>query len=96
MIGSALALATHYYALLVVAPEALWLLSCTAAARRSSRGRRGRRSCGLALIPLAISQNGTGHASWIARSRSRRLEQITPVFLVGFRSPPRPCSSPLA
>ena len=29
-------------------------------------------ACGLALIPLAISQNATGNASWIARSRWAR------------------------
>jgi 4-amino-4-deoxy-L-arabinose transferase-like glycosyltransferase len=85
---SALALADHYYAMLVVVPEAVWLLA----------GHRQRRgvwaaiafvgACGLALLPLAISQNHTGNASWIAPiPLLLRLGQIVPQFLIGFQAP---------
>ena len=46
--------------------------------------------CGLALIPLAISQNGTGHDSWIASAPlGMRLRQIVPQFLIGTGAPAR-------
>ena len=46
--------------------------------------------CGLALIPLAISQNGTGHDSWIAAAPlGLRLRQIVPQFLIGTGAPAR-------
>ena len=44
--------------------------------------------CGLALIPLALSQNSTGNASWIAPiPLGARLGQIIPQFLMGTGSP---------
>jgi mannosyltransferase len=97
VIGCALALATHYYALLVIAPEALWL----AVGHRRCRGMwialGALGACGLALLPLAISQNGTGHASWIAPiALDGRLEQIVPVFLVGFQLPAGTVLEPVA
>jgi hypothetical protein len=45
-------------------------------------------ACGLALLPLAISQNSTGNASWIAPiPLIPRLAQILPQFLIGFQAP---------
>jgi hypothetical protein len=88
VIASAFALATHYYALLTVVPEALWLLFVHRRSRavHVAVGLVG--LCGLALIPLAISQNGTGNAGWIARiGLAPRLRQIVPQFLVGFQAP---------
>ena len=60
-------LANHYYALLVVVPEAVWLL-LVHRRNRAGCGWRSRSSApvGLGLLPLAISQNSTGNASWIA------------------------------
>jgi hypothetical protein len=87
-IVSALALADHYYALLLVLPEAVWLLA------RSRRNRSVMIAigfvgvCGLALLPLAISQNSTGNASWIGPiPLLPRLGQIVPQFLIGFQAP---------
>jgi mannosyltransferase len=88
---SALALATHYYALLVVVPEALWLLylhrrrwPVVVAVALVGAG-------GVGLLPLAISQNHTGNASWIAKAALLpRLGAIVPQFLVAFQSPARP------
>src|SRR4029077_4738307 len=46
--------------------------------------------CGLALIPLALSQHSTGHDSWIANSDlAVRLRQIIPQFLIGTDAPAR-------
>jgi uncharacterized membrane protein len=79
-----LALTTHYYAVLVVAPEAAWLLF-------EHRGRRAIRLAlaaivltGLALVPLLIAQTGTGNDDWIEKtSILTRLAQVIPLLLLG-------------
>jgi mannosyltransferase len=87
-IASALALATHYYALLAIVPQALWLLAAHWRRREVQFALGATAACGLALVPLAINQNGTGHANWIARlALGPRLEQIFPQFLIGFGAP---------
>jgi mannosyltransferase len=90
-LASLLALTTEYYAALVVVPEALWLLYV------HRRGRPLRWTViavavvGVFSIPLlwfAISQNKTGHASWIAPiPLGPRLDQIIPQFTVGLQLP---------
>ncbi len=97
VICAAMALATHYYALIAVAPQAIWLLA-------SHRHRRAVHAavgvvalCGLALVPLAVSQSGTGNASWIAPvPLGRRLSQVVPQFLTGFQDPAGSLLAPLA
>ncbi len=79
---SALALATHYFAVFPVALEALWLLR-----------RRGRETlaglwivaaAGLLLAPLALHQMSLGHAEWIGdRSLLNRLWEAPVTFAVG-------------
>jgi mannosyltransferase len=79
---SALALATHYFAIFPVALEAVWLLR-----------RRGRAAAvgigivvvaGLALAPLAIHQMSLGHAEWIGdRSLGHRVWDAGVTFAVG-------------
>jgi mannosyltransferase len=79
---SALALATHYFAIFPVALEAFWLLR-----------RRGRAALaglcvvvgtGLALAPLALHQMALGHAEWIGeRSLGHRLWEAGVTFAVG-------------
>jgi mannosyltransferase len=87
-VACALALATEYYAVLLVLPEALWLLHL----------HRRRRSVWIAmgalalwsapLLWFAVSQNATGHASWIAPiPLGPRVGQIFPQFLVGYGAP---------
>jgi mannosyltransferase len=89
-LASGLAIATHYYALILVAPEAVWLLVVQRRERSVQAGIAAVGACGIALIPLALSQNGTGHASWIAPiPLGPRLDQIFPQFLVGFGAPAR-------
>jgi hypothetical protein len=86
-------LCTHYYAIVAVVPQALWLLW----AQRRSRSRRDTwiaagavAAVGAALIPLALSQNANGHDRWIARiPLGPRLGQLGPQFLLGPDSPAR-------
>ena len=88
VIAAALALATHYYALLAIVPQAVWLAVIHRRRRPVQAGTAVVAACGLALIPLAISQNGTGRSNWIAQaSLVRRLGQIVPQFVIGFGSP---------
>jgi mannosyltransferase len=87
-VAAALALAAHYYAILVVVPEAVWLLLAHRSRRTVQLGIAAVALCGLALIPLAISQNATGNSSWIAPIPLRpRLAQVIPQFLIGFQAP---------
>ena len=85
---SALALATEYYSVLVVVPEALWLLY---EHRRRREVQAGIGAVVVWCIPLlwfAISQNATGHASWIKHvALGPRIGQVFPHFLVGFGAP---------
>jgi mannosyltransferase len=87
-IACALALVTHYFAVLIVVPEAAWLLVAHRR-RRSVQVAVGVVAlAGLALIPLAISQQGTGNSNWIGRIPLHvRLSQVTPQFLLGFGAP---------
>jgi len=88
VIASGLSLATHYYALLAIVPEALWLLTAHWRKRSVQVAIGVVGICGLALIPLAISQNGTGNSNWIAPiPLASRLGQIFPQFLIGFGAP---------
>jgi mannosyltransferase len=80
--ASALALATHYFALFPILLEAAWLL-----------WRRGRAAAvgvgiivatGIALAPLAIHQTLQGHADWIGdHSLGHRLWEVAATFAVG-------------
>ena len=97
VLACALTLATHYYGLLVIVPEAAWLLVVHWRARAVQAAVGIVAVCGLALIPLALSQNGTGHASWIAAiPLGPRLGQIIPQFLIGFQAPAQSVLEPLA
>jgi mannosyltransferase len=90
VVACALALATHYYASVAVIPQAAWLLAEHRAKRDVQIAVGIVAVCGLALIPLAMSQNGTGHDAWIAGSPfGERLRQIIPQFLIGTNAPER-------
>jgi hypothetical protein len=97
VIASALALATHYYAILAVVPEAAWLLWVHRSRRPVQIGVGVVGLCGLALIPLAIGQSGTSNTSWIAMAPlGRRLGQVVPQFAIGFDGPARSVLEPVA
>jgi 4-amino-4-deoxy-L-arabinose transferase-like glycosyltransferase len=97
VLASALALATHYYAILIVVPEAVWLLVVYRWRREVRIAVAIAALCGLALIPLAISQQRTGRTNWIANvSLARRVKEIVPQFMTGFGSPAYGVLEPLA
>jgi uncharacterized membrane protein len=81
-IVSALALATHYFAVFPIAAEALVLLW-----RRGRAGLAGLWIVGLAavgLAPLEIHQMSRGHAEWIdSLSLGHRLWETAATFLTG-------------
>ncbi len=97
VIASAAALATHYYAALVVVPEALWLLHMHRRSRAVQVAFGVVALCGVGLIPLAIGQQSSGRANWIAHAPlGRRLGQIVPQFTAGFDGPAHSLLEPVA
>jgi hypothetical protein len=97
VVSSALAVATEYYAALVIIPEALWLLYRQ---RRSRPLMAGIAVLGVWCIPLlwfALSQHATGHAKWIAPiPLGHRVGEIFPQFLLGFGAPGHDVLVPIA
>ncbi|HTW11795.1 MAG TPA: glycosyltransferase family 39 protein [Solirubrobacteraceae bacterium] len=85
-----LALATHYYAILVIAPEALWMLY-EHRYKRAVYGALGFIAViGAALLPLLLEQSGSGRDAWIGRSAlGKRLSQLIPISLIGPQTPAR-------
>jgi uncharacterized membrane protein len=80
---SALALATHYFALFPIAAEAAWLM--WRERRRATWLAVGFvTAVGGALVPLVLHQKGRGHDEWIARiPLATRLRDAGKSFLVG-------------
>jgi mannosyltransferase len=79
---SALALATHYFAIFPIALEAAWLL--WRRRRDAVAGLWIVLLAGLALAPLAIHQMSLGHAEWIGdRSLGHRVWEAGVTFVVG-------------
>jgi mannosyltransferase len=88
VILSGLALSTEYYAALVVAPEALWLLYLYRRRRSVLVGMAALAVWSAPLLWFAVSQNATGHASWIAPlPLAPRVGQVIPQFLIGYGAP---------
>jgi 4-amino-4-deoxy-L-arabinose transferase-like glycosyltransferase len=88
VISSALAVATEYYAALVVVPAALWLFYRHRRERPLQIAIAGLAVWGAALLWFAVSQNSTRHASWIKHLPfAPRVGQIFPQFLIGFGAP---------
>jgi hypothetical protein len=97
VLASAAALATHYYAVLAIAPQAVWLLLAQRRRRDAQIAVAAVGLCGLALVPLALSQNSTGNAGWIAKiALGPRLGQIIPHFVIGTGAPAYDVLEPIA
>ena len=83
-VACSLALLTHYYAVILIVPEAAWLLYEHRHARAIYAGIAGIVAVGAALTPLVVSQSGTHSNRWIAHSSYLlRLKQVFPLFLLG-------------
>jgi 4-amino-4-deoxy-L-arabinose transferase-like glycosyltransferase len=79
-----LALLTHYYALILIAPEAAWLLYEHRHSRAVKAGIAVIAAVGLALLPLAIRQSRNNSNHWIEHSSYvYRLRQVPALFLIG-------------
>jgi hypothetical protein len=88
VLACGLALSTEYYSLLVIGPEALWLVYRHPRRRSVQAAVAALVLWGAPLLWFAISQNATGHANWIAKiPLGPRLGQIVPQFLIGYGSP---------
>ena len=80
---SALALATHYFAIFPIAVEAVWLLRAPRSRARSP-GLGIVALAGLALAPLALHQMSLGHAEWISNhALGHRVWEAGATFLIG-------------
>lgn len=90
-LSGAAALLSHYFAVFLLAPMALWLLwRCHAAGRL--RGAllavAALVAVGAGLVPLAVAQGGHG-TQWIGRwALSARLEAIPQYYLTGYSAAP--------
>ena len=96
-LASALALTTHYFAIFVILPEALWLLAAARRRGAATPGETDRRAVaavagvvavGVALIPLALRQRSHEGAAFIADlDFGARLVQLPKQYLIGFDGP---------
>jgi mannosyltransferase len=87
-VASALALATHYFAAFVVAPEAAWLLLRARDRRRPALAVVALLAVGGALLPLLVRQRRLDLTSFITQSSLvKRVVQVAKQFVVGYSSP---------
>ena len=87
-IASALALATHYFALFVVGPLALWLVATHANRRGALAAGAAVGVAGAAILPLAIDQSENPGANFITGTALvTRVLQVAKQFLVGYDTP---------
>ncbi len=84
----ALALVTHYFAVFLLIPMALWLLCQRRVRRAALPAIGGLALVGLALLPLISAQGGHG-TQWIGRwPLSERLQAIPQYYLTGASGEP--------
>jgi 4-amino-4-deoxy-L-arabinose transferase-like glycosyltransferase len=88
---AALALATHYYAAFLVAPQALWLVLRAPGRRERAAALALPVAAAVALAPLALGQRANDTAAFIADSAlPTRLAQVPKQFIVGYDAPIEP------
>jgi 4-amino-4-deoxy-L-arabinose transferase-like glycosyltransferase len=83
---AALALATHYFAAFVLAPQALWLLWRHPRRRDAIAAVGALAAVGLALLPLLLAQAGNPY-DIAGTSLALRLVEVPKQFLLGYRGP---------
>jgi mannosyltransferase len=87
-LAGALALLSHYFAVFLLVPMALWLLLDGRARRATLLALGALAVVGLALLPLISAQGGHG-TQWIGRwALSSRLQAIPQYFLTGYSGGP--------
>jgi mannosyltransferase len=85
---AALALATHYFAIFLVGPQALWLALRAPALRARATALALPVAAAAALAPLALAQRANDSAAFIGESSlASRLAQVPKQFLVGYDAP---------
>ncbi|HEX8159731.1 MAG TPA: glycosyltransferase family 39 protein, partial [Solirubrobacteraceae bacterium] len=85
---AALAMATHYYAIFLVGPQALWLVYRAPTARGRAIALALPVAAALVLAPLALEQRANDSAAFISNSAlATRLTQVPKQFLLGYNSP---------
>ena len=83
-----LALLTHYFAVFLLIPMALWLLWQRSSRRGALAASGALAVVGLALLPLISAQGGHG-TQWIGRwPLSERLQAIPQYYLTGYSGSP--------
>jgi mannosyltransferase len=88
---AALALATHYYAIFLVGPQALWLALRAGGMRARAAALVAPLAAAVALAPLALGQRANDSAAFIGESTlPTRLAQVPKQFLVGYDAPLEP------
>ncbi len=84
----ALALLTHYFAVFLLVPMAIWLLLDSRHRRAAAAAIAALAVVGLALLPLISAQGGHG-TQWIGHwALSSRLQAIPQYFLTGYSGAP--------
>jgi mannosyltransferase len=87
-VAAAAAVATHYFAVFFVVPQAIWLLLRSPERRRALAGVSAVGAVGAALVPLAIHQSHNRGARFIGNvDLGERLVQVPKQFLVGYDLP---------
>jgi 4-amino-4-deoxy-L-arabinose transferase-like glycosyltransferase len=89
---SGLALATHYFAALVIVPEAVWLLVRVRPWRQLAPAFAGLALVPLALIPLVATQGQVQDYSFVKGESlvTRVVAQVPKQWLVGYDAPAEP------
>jgi hypothetical protein len=88
--SSALAILAHYFAVFLVAPEALLLVRRRTGRRRAIVAAACVAAAAAGALPLALDQASYGHAAWIANSSfAGRLAALPGDLTVGFDAQPR-------
>ncbi len=87
----ALAMATHYYAIFLVGPQALWLLVRAPGLRERAIALALPLTAAAALAPLALGQRAADKAAFIGdASLGTRLIEVPKQFLVAYDAPAEP------
>ncbi len=87
-VASALALATHYFAIFLIAPELVWLVVAPKTRRPTLLAAVAVVAAGLALLPLAVHQRSLDVSGYIDESPLlERVARTGKALLLGYESP---------